>query len=451
MIREIVILAMVLVLAAAGRTAAGGELGFTADEGTFALGVLLLCGFIAGRISRRLGFPGITGYLLLGVFVGPWIVRLLGGGVLISERSLQELRFIDSMALGLIAFTAGGELKIAAFKGRLGGLFWVSGLQMAVVFAGVAGLFLLLGPHLSLGEGLGPAHLAAAALLLGAAATANSPATAVTVIQETRAAGPLTRLVLGVTVLKDVLVIAAFAGMMALARILVDPGRALDFAFAGTLAVEVGGSVLAGLALGWLVSLYIERVGRELPLVVLALAFTAVFLAQQYHFSGLMICMVCGFIVENFSAHGETLIKAVERYSLPVYVIFFAIAGASLSIPALLGMWGAALLFVGGRGLFTYAGSWIGARIAGEKGAVRRWLGAGFIGQAGVTLGFAALVSGFEGFGPALRTLLLAAVGLNQVAGPILLKWSLDATAETGKAAAIEEPCAEEGAVCEEL
>ena len=180
-------------------------------------------------------------------------------------------------------------------------------------------------------------------------------------------------------------------------------------------------------------SIIIEKLGEDLPLALLAIAFLAVYLAEHVHLHGLIICMTSGFVVENFSPHGEDFIHAVERYSLPVYVVFFTLAGADMKLQALAEVGGVATLLVVARAVFTYLGTWLGARLVNETKAIQNYGGLAFLGQAGVTLGFSVIISErFPGVGETLSTIIVAAVALNQIVGPVAFRYALGKAGEIG-------------------
>ena len=165
--------------------------------------------------------------------------------------------------------------------------------------------------------------------------------------------------------------------------------------------------------------------------MVLGIATLAMFLGGSLHLSGLLICMTAGFVVENSSEHGSELVAAAERFSTPVYVLFFTLAGASIDVPTLASTWGLALALVLARLVATALGTYIGHRTAGDEAPLRRWGWTAYIGQAGVSLGLATLVRDtFPSFGPALYNLAIATVAINQLIGPVLFKLGLTRTGE---------------------
>ncbi len=397
------------------------------DHAVLVLGFALLTAFIAGRIIRRVRMPMITGYIVAGLLLGPHVIgRLHADLSLFTPNVLDQLGLIDNLALGLIAFTAGGELRLNDLRSKLKMIGSVVSLQTSIVLVGTMACIWLLAPYLPFTAGREAGLVLAAALLLAICATATSPSTTIAVITELRAKGPLTTTLMGVTILKDVVTLVIFSLGLVLARKLLQPGSDFDLLVFGHVLWEVFGSLLIGLLLGFGIRLYIRFIGQELPIIILAVSFLAMEFGAYSQLSGILICLAAGFYLENFTAHGEQTIKALERYSLPVYVLFFTLAGVKIDVPALQQMWLIALLVIAARLLFTYLGTYAGVRLAGGDRSQRRLMWMGFMGQAGITLGLATIVGEVVPvIGADLRTLIVATIAVNQVLGPILLRIAL--------------------------
>jgi Kef-type K+ transport system membrane component KefB len=417
----------------AHRLRGGAEL--VGQEVALALGFILIVSYLIGTVFPRFKLPMITGYMLTGVLFGPSLFKMVAPEwSAMSRAALEDLHVLNHIALGLIAFTAGGELKISAIRARWKSFLSITLIQSLAAFLGVGTTLYLLAPKLPGLSDLSGAVLAVAIVLLSCTSVAKSPATTIAVINESRSAGPMSDVALGVTVIKDMVVIGLFAASLSISRALMMPGEGPGAELLFTLAWEVFGSILIGMLLGKVLSLIIEKLGEDLPLALLAIAFLAVYLAEHVHLHGLIICMTSGFVVENFSPHGEDFIHGVERYSLPVYVVFFTLAGADMNLQALVQVGGVASLLVVARLVFTYAGTWMGAKAVGETDAIRNYGGLAFLGQAGVTLGFSVIISdSFPQVGELLSTIIVAAVALNQVIGPVAFRYALGVAKEVGK------------------
>jgi Kef-type K+ transport system membrane component KefB len=171
-----------------------------------------------------------------------------------------------------------------------------------------------------------------------------------------------------------------------------------------------------------------------MTIFILSVAFFTYQISHSYGYHPLLICLVAGFLVENFSPHGDRFIQAIEKTSLPVYVVFFAISGASLNLDAFESSWLLALVCVVWRLLLKFIGTYAGASVVKEERGVRNLSWAGFISQAGVALGLAILVEeSLPHFRGIFLSLVIAIIAINQIIGPVLLQKLLFKVQEAGK------------------
>jgi Kef-type K+ transport system membrane component KefB len=129
------------------------------------------------------------------------------------------------------------------------------------------------------------------------------------------------------------------------------------------------------------------------------------------------------------------LIHEIEAGSLPVYIVFFAVAGAALRLDVLSSVAIPALALVAVRFASIYAASRVAARAAGADPAVTRWAFTGYLPQAGLALALPLLYPEvLPGIGDGPGTLVLGVVGINQVVMPLLLRIALTRSGEAGRA-----------------
>jgi Kef-type K+ transport system membrane component KefB len=265
-----------------------------------------------------------------------------------------------------------------------------------------------------------------AALFLSVIATANSPSTVIAVVTELRARGRMTESILGVTVLKDLLVIVMFAGVLTVCSYLNTVGGSLDTGLIFETAWRLGASIAGGVILGFLLIFYIDRVRAELALFMIGISFISTELFHHFGLHPLLATVVAGFVVQNFSDHGSKFIESLERASLPIFVIFFAIAGAGLDLSSLRAWWVIVLVLLLSRALLIYCGTALGAVAAGETRSIRRLSWLGFLPQAGVSLGLAVLVTQYyPEWGEFVKDVAISMIALNQILGPVGLKYAL--------------------------
>ena len=411
--------ALGLMMAFLHRVTAGGPLEARA---TLALGFLLLAAYVGGEIARRARLPRLTGYLLVGFAVGPaW----LG---LVRREEVDALRFIADAAVALIALAAGAELTRDALRQGGGRVAFARLASGAIVFPFLAVSLVLLSvsPWFPLTRHQPVGDAVVVALVLGTLAAASSPVLTMAMMSELDARGPVARTLLGVTVVQDIAVAILFTLVLVFGRALTSAG-ALNVAVAGTAILQLVGSAAAGALLGFALGRYLSLVRRDTVLFLVATAFVAAEVARLMHLETLIIALAAGFYLENFApAEGERLRRELKRGSLPVYVAFFALTGAGLRVGVLADLWPWILLLVGLRLVsLRYGLRWAGRHPSVTPAMARDgWLG--LISQAGMALGLAQLARrAFPEWGVSLETLIVAMIGVHEVAGPICFRMAL--------------------------
>jgi Kef-type K+ transport system membrane component KefB len=391
---------------------------------TYALGIIMLSGFVAGNLVKKIKLPAVTGYILMGFLVGPFGLQL------ITQKNVGDLQLLNGLALSLIALTAGGEIKFSGLKNNLKTILSVLVFQTVFIVPGITGLILLL--SLVIPFFADPAvfpninFVIAAGLLLGIISTASSPSTTLAVIVECKKKNRISELILGIVMLKDIVILFLFVVGLSVSRTLVggagfEPGRVLS------ILGEITGSLGVGIVIGIIIVLYLKYVKKDEIVFILALCFFSYEIFASLHLHPLLIMMIAGFVVENFSSEGQKLIDHLEAISPPVYIIFFTLSGAAVNTSYLKSLWLVTLLIVVFRMLFKYFGTYIGGVTAGADNKVKKELWAAFISQAGLSLGMAKIIeTSFIGFGGKISAVIISVIVINQVIGPLLLKVCLD-------------------------
>lgn len=403
----------------------GGESIDPLAKSTLALGFILLFAFSLGQIALALKGPSITGFLVAGILAGPFVLGF------VTSDSAEPLKLVNGLALSLIAFTAGGELKISRFRPRIKTLLWTTATQFGFTYLSVFTIMLPLFYFSGLlGNSLAVAICGAA--LISAISTANSPATAIAVITETKSSGPVSDLIMGVTVLKDVIVVVVFGIELGLIEAVIGQGEGMGAHLALDMFYEISISLLIGWLAGALMTGYLKLTDHNIGLFVVAAGLIVVEVSAASGASILLVSIMAGFIVENYSETGEKLIKGIETSSAPIYVIFFSLAGQGLDLNAVALMWPFAIILVLARMAGVRKGTINGVEKAGEAASAGRYAWTGFIGQAGVSIGFAlAIGAQFPGWGQKVAALALASIAINQLIGPVMMKRSLILAGET--------------------
>lgn len=421
--KRLAALALVVVTVAAVRGLGTGTL--EAHGAALAIGFALVAAVVAGDLVRHVGLPRLTGYLLFGLLCGPSVANL------ITRPMARELLLLGGIAIALIAFIAGLELNGDRLRRQLAGVMWVSVVTVNVVFAGLLAAYWLVWPWLPfVPEATGWLRLALAAVV-ATVTVSFSPIVSIAVIADSRARGPLSELVLATTVIADLLLVLAFAASMEGARWAAEAraggGILLQLAWA------MAGSMAFGALVGAAFTIYLRVVRQELTLALLAVCVLLSEVGRLLDFEPILAGLTAGFLVSNVARpEGDALRVAIARGSLPVFVVFFATAGASVDLSALASVGLLALGVSALRAVLLVAGTRSGVRLAGlEPWAARSWTG--LVSQAGITLGFASIVSlEFPEWGPQVQALAVTLVALHEVAGPVLFRGALKQAGEIG-------------------
>nr|PZN26390.1 MAG: sodium:proton exchanger [Pseudomonadota bacterium] len=397
-----------------------------------AFGFLLLVAFFAGKIFATLRLPRLTGYIVTGIIAGPSVLGL------VSREMLRSLGPVQGVAICLIALTAGGELNLKRMRPYARVVTWM----MACVVGGCAVLcttaLYLLRPWLPFLDGLTLQQSFAVCSIIGVSLAAMSPAVVMALLTEMRAEGSFSRTVLGVVVAADLLVIVLF-GLVAAAAQAVLSGTADVAAAALHVAWELFGSAGAGVVMGVLLALYLRKVRASRSLFVLLVCVVMAEVGSRLALDPLLVALSAGLFMENFSEVETTaLVHEIEAASLPVFVVFFAVAGAALRLDvlALVAMPAAVLVLV--RALAIWGGTRVSSSIAHAEPRIARWSFAAFLPQAGLALALPLLYPKvLPGLAEGPAALVLGIVGINQVLTPVLLRIALIRTGEANQAHAL--------------
>jgi len=412
-----------VVMAVLQRLARGGPLEARA---TLALGFLTLAAYVAGTLAQRLRLPRIVGYLVTGLVAGPAWLRL------VHADEVQALAPIASGALSLIAFAVGSELTAEVLRGerrRTVGRI-VAG-AITVPFVAVMLVVLTVSPWFPLTAHQPFRDALAVALALGALATVSSPTLTWSVIHDLDARGPLSRTTLDVTIVQDLIAVLLLIVIVALALPIASHGAVTPGVAPHTLLV-LGGSILVGIALGLAAGQYLRAIRGQLTWVLVILAFIAAQAVRLLGLDPVLFALAAGCALRNAAPeHSERVRAELKRCAIPIYVVFFALAGSNLQLDVLAEMWPWALLLAGLR----VAGLWGGLRWAARDPAVGAdWANYGWLGlvsQGGLAVTLAAVLRrAFPEWNVSLEALLVAMIGVHQLVGPICFQWVLRRSGE---------------------
>ena len=381
------------------------------------IALMLICGFVVTRITKRLRLPNVTAYIVAGILIGPYCLNLVPKGV------VSGMDFIADIALAFIAFSTGEFFKFDTLK--------KSGAKVVVITvfeAVLASVLVFIMSYFVLGLELN------FSIVLAALASATAPASTVMTIRQTHARGDFVDTLLQVVALDDVVGLVAYSVAISVA-LASATGAFHTASVLKPLAVNVLVFLLGGL-FGVFLKLLLHKRSTDNRLIVsVALLFAFCGICAMLDVSPLLGCMSMGMIYINLTGD-ERLFQQLNYFNPPILLLFFVRSGLNFDLGALVNTSesiGATPLLVVGvlyflvRIIGKYAGAFFGCLVTKKDKEVRNFLGLALIPQAGVAIGLAATGARTLGGEPgkALETIILASSVLYELIGPACAKLSL--------------------------
>ena len=402
------------------------------------IAVALFAGLMMTRVIKPLGLPAVTGYLVAGILIGPFCLGRLGiDGLGITSDIIHELGLISDVALGFIAFSIGNEFRLSQLRqiGKKATVIAIFQAITATIFVDAA----LIGLHFVLGDKL-PLPVA---ITLGAVATATAPAATLMVIRQYKAKGKVTDILLPVVALDDAVGLVVFAISFGIAKGMIG-GEPNIFSILVDPIIEIVGSLVLGAVVGFVFSevekLFHSRSKRLAVSVMFVIATVGLTMIKKQvgpvhiGFSPLLACMMLGTVFCNMCESSEELMDRVDRWTTPLFALFFVISGAELNLGAF-SEWSVVVIgvvYIVFRSLGKYFGSYASAKMVKCEDSIVKYLGITLLPQAGVALGMASIaVSSLPGAsGEAIQNVVLFSVLIYELVGPMLTKIALTKAGE---------------------
>ena len=393
------------------------------------------------RVVKPLKLPAVTGYLIAGLLIGPFVLGAIGvdGLGFTSLDQVEKLKPISEVALGFIAFAIGNEFRLSQLKtiGKQATVVAIVQALSATIFVDLAILIL----HFIMPDKI----TVPVAITLGAVATATAPAATLMVVNQYKAKGPLVDILLPIVALDDAVGLIVFAISLGIAKS-ISSGASLSIVrILLNPLLEVTASFLLGTVLG-LIYTFIEkffhsrskRLSVAITFVIFAVAFSKLYIdipgtEIEIGFSSLLVCMMMATIFCNICPSSEELMAKTDRWTAPMFVLFFVISGAELDLSVFKS--GAVVLVGVVYIIFRSAGKILGASLSSKwmkcSPVIQKWLGITLLPQAGVALGMSITVAAqFGAEGRIIRSIILFSVLIYELVGPMLTKIALTEAGE---------------------
>ena len=400
-------------------------------ETLLALSIALIAGLLLSRITKRFDLPAVTAYLIAGILVGPYLLGSFGipGIGFISMENVHDFSIVCDTALGFIAFSIGNEFRLRQLK-KIGRQATIVGILQAVITTLVVDVALI-----SLHFAFDIISLEAA-IILGAIASATAPAATLMVVRQYKAKGPVTDILLPVVALDDAVGLIIFAISFGIAKAM-NAGEINIISIIVEPLIEIIASLLLGFVMGILFHFCerffhsnSKRISVSIAFVLLTIALSQMkFEVAGIHigYSPLLTAMMLGTVFCNVCDFSEELMERVDRWTAPLFVLFFVLSGAELELSVFSNiiMVIIGLVYIIFRCIGKYSGSYISAKISHCDENIVKYLGITLFPQAGVALGMAMKAKEFGSVGEMVASITLFAVLIYEIVGPALTKMAL--------------------------
>lgn len=380
----------------------------------------MIIALLMTRVMKKISLPNVTGYLIAGLIAGPYCLKLYNSG------NIDTLSIITNVALGFIAFSIGGEFKLSSLKQLGAKIFVITVFEAVGASVLVITVLVLFKFPLTL------------ALVLGAIASATAPAATLMVVRQYKAQGPVTSTLLPVVAIDDAVCLMLFSILSSVAKSLESEGGFNLYQTILKPIIEIVLSLVIGFVLGIILSIgtkFFKSRANRISLVVTAV-FLGVGISDKFGLSSLLLCMAIGAALANYSAVSDPVMDGSERWTPPLFMLFFVISGAQFNFSVLKTVGAVGVIYILMRSFGKYFGAMLGCKIAGTEKTVRQYLGITLLPQAGVAIGMAQLsLTVVPEYGEQIRAVVLCATLVYELVGPLLTKLSLQKAGEIQKAA----------------
>lgn len=367
----------------------------------------MLLGLLGGKGAKFVKLPKVTGYLLMGIIIGPSMLALL------SREAVEGIILINDIALGLIMFNIGAVFEINHIKQVGSKIAWLTIAQSLGCFAVTTAGLMIVGMDFF------------TSALLGTIGIATAPAAILLVIREYDARGEFTDTLLSVVAASNVICILAFELVYSLGNIGHDLG-----VVGGVVRplYEFFGSLLVGGAVGYLISRWEEHIDdqAELLMIIIASIMLVAGIAHTMQLQPLLATLFMGAVTNNLSPMHRLVYVEMKQVEQPLYIAFFVLAGASLHLELMPSLGVVGLMYLISRVAGKWFGVWIVSKIKGYARDTRKYLGPGMIVQAGVAIGLVDTVNRTSPeLGVIVTPVILATVLIYETIGPPVIRFVL--------------------------
>lgn len=341
----------------------------------FGLAILLTSGILTSIILEKIKIPHISSYVIGGVLVGQSAFNFIPS--VIGNVHYPFTQF----GLGIIAFVIGMEFHYSTLKGSGFRIPFITFFQViSTILFVTLGLMLFNFPF---GE----------AFIVGTIASATAPASIIIIIKAFNIRqSKIKNILLPIVALDDAISIIAFGIASALFVTYGQTAGNSLFVAIQEILLSVGAGIGIGLGLGLLAK--IKKGYSEFLIFSIAATFFGVAFSLIWHGSVIIILMIAGMIFTNLIDKEKYLIydKSITKFTPPIFVLFYTLAGLNLRINLLLSSFLLVLSYIVFRSIGKILGCYIATSITKEPTIVKKNLGFAMLPQSGVAIGLSLLL-----------------------------------------------------------
>lgn len=386
--------------------------------------LMILLGLVLGKLAEKIGIPAVTGYILAGVIVGP-VLKL------VTEKVVDGLEIISNIAIGFIAFSIGMELWFPKYKNSSKQILIITAVQAITTTLVVIGATYIFKQDLPL------------SLMLGAIACATAPAPIMMIVKRYKASGPVTDTLLPVVGLDDGVGIIIFGVCLSVSKALIGGGEVKIGEAILKPLLELGLSIVLGAVIGFILGILSNKLIKKLGkherndtylTVSLISVFISVTAAHTFNLSSILVPMTIGIVFTNMidKESFKTESKVVDKFTPPLMIAFFTLAGAELDFKILISAGLIGIVYIIARIIGKFGGAYIGSEISKSDKVIRNNLGFTLLPQGGVAIGMVFSAGSELGdLGRTIQTIVLAGIFIYELFGPVLVKYILTKIGET--------------------
>lgn len=417
---------------------------------------LLFVALLSTRLVRILKLPNVTGYIVTGILAGPFIFGLLFNNFTFENikegpiyQFVQQINWVSTVALGFIAFSIGTSFRLSTLKA-------VGKKVIIITILEAFGGSLLVILALLVAHFIAPDVVTWELLLtLGAIASATAPAATLMVIKQYNARGPLVDTLLPVVALDDAAALILFAVLFQIASALASGNGISVYTIIIKPLLEIlislGVGVILGLIISFMNRFFKSRNNRLIWCifsVFAAIGFYYLFKSEfmgGFELSSLLVCMMAGALYTNLCKDSGKTLDVMDRFTSPIYMMFFVISGASLDLSIFFSGDGLvviiiALIYVISRVVGKWLGAFTGASISHSEPQIKKYLGFALIPQAGVAIGLSTTAYRIfsenpvtQKAGALILAIILTSTLIYELVGPLSAKFALSKAGEISR------------------